>query len=300
MRAPRPVSRPEWTALAALLLFTVVAIGGYWNFALHPERLARYPGAMDFYARSFPFFARAHIAVSAMALGVVLVRRLRAAWIPAALAVLGISFLSEHVGTGYGIPFGGYGYTAMLGPKVGGRVPALIPLSWFLMALPSWILARAALGGRGGAMGRVALGAVWLTVWDLALDPAMSFLTTYWVWEESGPYYGMPWLNLVGWYVTGLALMAALEVALRRVEVDRVPVRWTAAYYGAVVLMPLGMLIAAGHWLAVGVTLGAVAATAALGWAVGRKAERLEETPDAPSATSPAPGPPVGASMGAR
>jgi hypothetical protein len=63
-------------------------------------------------------------------------------------------------------------------------------------------------------------GSLILLAWDLALDPAMSYATRYWVWGETGPYYGMPWLNLFGWYVTGLALMGVLDVVPRG--------RWTA------------------------------------------------------------------------
>lgn len=244
--------RGERWGLWGLVGFTVVALLGYWNFALHPERLAGSPMAVRFFTVSFQFFAQLHILLSALALGIVLVGRLRARWLGALAAVYAVSFLSEHVGTGYGIPFGGYGYTGLLGVKLGGRVPALIPLSWFLMALPSWVLARRAMPGH--ALRRIALGAFLLVVWDLALDPAMSFLTPYWVWEDSGPYYGMPWVNLLGWFVTGVALMSILEWITPRAGLDLLPPRWMAAYYLAVLLMPLGMLLAAGHVLAVLVT----------------------------------------------
>lgn len=263
--------RLEVTTLAAFLLFTLVALGGYWNFALHPERLAAVPGAAGFFATSFQFFARAHIALSALALGVVLVGRTGVRWLPALGAVFLLSFASEHMGTGYGIPFGGYGYTAMLGPTLLGRVPWLIPLSWFLMALPAWLVARHFVGPGAAPVVRIALGALWLTVWDLALDPAMSFLTSYWVWQESGPYYGMPWMNLAGWYATGLVLMTALEFTSRRFDPDRLPLPWIAAYYATVALMPVGMLVAAGAWLAVGVSLIGFTGAWIVSRAVGRR-----------------------------
>lgn len=254
--------RIERWALWALGGFTAMAVLGYWNFALHPERLAGNDVAIRFYTVSFTFFAQVHILLSALALGVVLVGRLGTRWIAALAAVYAASFLAEHLGTGYGIPFGGYGYTGLLGAKLGGRVPALIPLSWFLMALPSWVVARRAVPGR--VAGRVALGATFLVVWDLALDPAMSFLTPYWVWEDSGPYYGMPWVNLVGWFVTGSVIMSLLEVLTPRLGLDTLPTRWMAAYYLTVLLMPLGMLLAAGHLLSVGVTAAGVGVLAAM------------------------------------
>src|SRR5690606_11509324 len=114
----------------------------------------------------------------------------------------------ELLGTTSGVPFGEYRYTTALGPQWFGHVPVVIPLSWFYMAVPSYALARLAMPDR--AAGRALLASLILLAWDLALDPAMSGATAYWVWERPGSHYGMPWTNLVGWYVTGLALMFAL------------------------------------------------------------------------------------------
>jgi uncharacterized membrane protein len=198
----------------------------------------------------------------------VLSSRLGARWLPGLAGVYLLSLMSEHVGTGYGIPFGGYEYTGLLGSRVGPRVPALIPLSWFLMAMPSWVLARAA--ARGRRLAAIPVGALGLVLWDLALDPAMSSLTAYWRWEGTGPYYGMPWLNLLGWFVTGLGLMGVLAASDTRIGFDRLPVSWMAVFYGTVLALPLGMLAASGAWIAVGTTVGAVAVTVvAIGW-VGR------------------------------
>jgi putative membrane protein len=66
------------------------------------------------------------------------------------------------------------------------------------------------------------LGAWFLTVWDLVLDPAMahaSLRVQFWVWEETGPYFGMPVKNFIGWSVTGLVFMA-LSRYLWRDEID--------------------------------------------------------------------------------
>ena len=52
------------------------------------------------------------------------------------------SLTSELSGTTVGLPFGPYHYTAGLGPKWFDHVPLLIPLSWFMMAVPSYAIAR--------------------------------------------------------------------------------------------------------------------------------------------------------------
>ena len=81
----------------------------------------------------------------------------------------------------------------LLGVKWFDRVPLLIPLSWFTMAVPAFALSYFTFRHSSQVFVRIIFGALLLTVWDLSLDPAMSYLTTYWNWGESGPFYGMPW-----------------------------------------------------------------------------------------------------------
>jgi putative membrane protein len=262
--------RPANAALAFLAIFTLTSVLGYWNFALHPERLPSSPVSLKFYSIAFQFFAQLHIVIAAATLALFLVRRIGWHWWLALIAVYVLSFTAEHMGTGYGVPFGGYAYTGLLGAKLGGRVPALIPLSWFLMALPAWVIARAAAPEAGQWTVRLGLGALWLTVWDLALDPAMSYLTPYWLWEDSGPYYGMPWLNLLGWFTTGVVLMAAIDALADVARLDSLPVRWMGAYYAVVAALPLGMVMVAGLWPAVIVTLAGMAGAAGITWVAHR------------------------------
>lgn len=255
------VERARWEhgALVVLGLFTVVSTVGYGFFALRPENLPATGLALALYSVSYELFAQAHILTAFAVLAFLLVSRLGWRWLVALALVYVLSFTSEHVGTGYGIPFGGYAYSGLLGVRVGPRVPALIPLSWFLMALPAWCLARAVAPDR--MVLRLALGSWGLVLWDLALDPAMSFLTPYWRWEETGPYYGMPWSNLLGWFATGGVLMLALDLVSDRLRLDALPTRWMAVFYGLVLSLPLGMLAVAGAWTAVVVTLTALLAT---------------------------------------
>jgi len=247
---------PEWIGLGFLGVFTVVAVLGYGVFALNPGLIPDSDSARRFYGASFTLFARLHIGLTGLVLLIVLLKAGKLRWIPALLAVFLVSFLSEFVGTGYGFPFGRYEYTGLLGYKLGGRVPALIPLSWFVMAVPSWILARSLLPGLNtGRWGRILLGAYFLTAWDLALDPAMSYLTPYWVWESTGPFYGMPWVNLLGWMGTGVVLMWLLEVLGVARWSCKIPVAWALSFYLVVLAMPLGMVVAAGLWWALLATL---------------------------------------------
>jgi len=261
---PRPARRRAYRLtygpLWALLAFTVFAVAGYFVFALHPRNLARFPDLAPLYGVSFRLFAQVHVVLTGLILGYYLVRRVAWRWLGVFGAVYAASLASELIGTTYGLPFGVYRYTDMLGPQWFGRVPYLIPLGWFGMAIPSYVLAYAALPARRHRWLRMGLGAFILATWDLSLDPAMSYLTSYWTWGEAGIYYGMPLLNLGGWYLTGLVLMGLLHGGGIDRWVDRLSVRWMGWYYGLTLLMPLGMVLAAGLWggaLATGAAVGA-------------------------------------------
>jgi putative membrane protein len=172
-------------------------------------------------------------------------------------AVYVVSLTSELLGTAYGVPFGPYSYTNLLGPKWFDLVPLLIPLSWFTMSWAVWIIAcRRTQGFRA-----VLLGTCLLLAWDLLLDPAMSKVTSYWVWGEQGAYYGMPWSNLLGWAVTGFVLLAILRNVAPEPKGD---LRFSWGVYGVNFLLPLGFCALNGYWLAVFAGIGA----GAMAWLV--------------------------------
>jgi putative membrane protein len=95
-------------------------------------------------------------------------------------------------------------------------VPYTIPLSWYYMGLASLLLAGRLLESRRPRRAALpvlaAVGGAWLLLgWDLVLDPAMaheSLPLKFWVWSETGSYFGMPLKNLGAWFLTGLVFMA--------------------------------------------------------------------------------------------
>jgi uncharacterized membrane protein len=118
----------------------------------------------------------------------------------------------ERIGTRTGLPFGRYHYTSALRPQLAG-VPAIVPLAWFAMAVPARETAHAALGHRSSLAGRIVLGSAALTAWDLFLDPQMVG-EGYWRWDRHGRYRGIPLTNYLGWFLTGLGVIAAIEAVL--------------------------------------------------------------------------------------
>ncbi|WP_376791188.1 carotenoid biosynthesis protein [Thermoflexus sp.] len=114
----------------------------------------------------------------------------------------------EAIGVATGWIYGPYAYTGRLGPLLLG-VPVLIPFAWFMMAYPAFIVACQVLDEPPVAprrrWGVAALAAIWMTAWDLVMDPAMARMG-FWVWKTRGPYFGVPLQNFAGWMATMLLI----------------------------------------------------------------------------------------------
>ena len=115
----------------------------------------------------------------------------------------------------------------------------------------------------GGVLARwhplwsVALGAYFLTVWDLVLDPAMahpSLALNFWVWHQSGPYFGMPIQNFLGWTATA-ALFMGLSRWLWGAAVPTISSRFPIVVYGLNMAFAIVLSGAGGVWLPIGVAL---------------------------------------------
>jgi uncharacterized membrane protein len=277
-------------ALWSLYAFTGLTLAGYATFGVHPGLLAYVPQVAGFYAIAFRFFAVTHVWMAFLVLALFLMLHVGWRWVPAFVALYLISLGSELAGTTTGLPFGEYRYSPLMDPMWFGHVPIVIPLSWFFMALPSYAFALAAIPGRDRRLQRVLLASAVLVSWDLSLDPAMSYATRYWIWGSTGAYYGMPWLNLFGWYVTGLVMMGALAFLRSDGWIRGLPLRWLAGFYLVNLALPVGMNVAAGLWGAVVAALVALAGTYYLGRRIETNTERARDDGRAsvPPRTAPA------------
>jgi len=184
-----------------------------------------------------------------------------------------ISLSMELLGTSTGFPFGPYSYTSFLGIKILNHVPYSIPLSWFYMGFTSYILASvivprllqrrlanantkqppSAQVSRKVALWSLVLGTYFLTVWDLALDPAMASNNLplhFWIWHQTGPYFGMPISNLVGWSVTGLAFMGVSRILWRtNLDPKRIIVWLPFGMYAANIGFAVALDLSARLWI---------------------------------------------------
>jgi uncharacterized membrane protein len=149
-----------------------------------------------------------------------------------------VSWSYEHVGVETGLIYGAYHYTDVLGLKLG-HVPIIIPIAWFMMIYPSYIIANLLAGGRQkiimirGNKGNnnysnnrttiqqilwlAFLSAVVMTAWDLVVDPYLSGPTERaWIWEERGQYFGVPLHNFGGWLLTTFTIYFLFQLLSER------------------------------------------------------------------------------------
>ena len=135
-----------------------------------------------------------------------------------------IAWAYEQVGVATGLVFGAYHYTDYLGPKLG-NVPYLIPLAWFMMIYPSYVIANLVLEGRATGtragvwrlVGLAAMSAAVMTAWDLVVDPILSGPSARaWIWENGGPYFGIPIQNFLGWLLTTFTVYLAYRAVEQR------------------------------------------------------------------------------------
>ena len=119
------------------------------------------------------------------------------------------------IGVTTGLPFGRYHYTGALIPPVLGRVPAPITCAWLMIVLGSLVAARLYTPRTHRGL-TVIIAATLATGLDACLEPTAFHVKAYWLWEQSGPYYGVPTLNFAGWFVAALVVIACAAPVLGR------------------------------------------------------------------------------------
>jgi uncharacterized membrane protein len=238
------MSMLPWVFLIIQAAIVIASLLGYGIFTARPDLLAQVDPQAQFFIWAFHGFAVGNVLFGGVAAAADALLRDRISALLAFLAVYVVSLGSELLGTGYGVPFGHYSYTGLLGPKWFDLVPLLIPLSWFTMSWACWVIARR----RTSRKAAILLATALLVAWDLLLDPAMSKVTSYWIWGETGIYYGMPLSNLFGWGLTGLVLFVILNQVAPN---PRSAARFAFCVYLVNFSLPLGFCILNGYWLAV-------------------------------------------------
>jgi putative membrane protein len=133
------------------------------------------------------------------------------------------SLFFEALSINTGLPFGlHYHYTVQSFSLFG--VPLIVIFAYFGTGYFSWMLAHVFTGQfskklEGKWIFVVPLIAAFILVmWDLGLDPILSTVLSLWVWESPGPYFGVPILNFVGWFVIGFIFYQLFALYLSRYD----------------------------------------------------------------------------------
>ncbi len=186
---------------------------------------------------------------------------------------------AELLGTNTGIPFGAYAYTDRLGPKILGDVPWFIPFSWYALSILCYDLARRITSSR---VVRVVAVALFMILWDVSLDPAMNQgggTFVFWIYPGGGAFFGMPWVNWIGWFVTSVLIGTGYEL-LGGLDSTPDPFekRWSPILYTLHILFPVSVCLLYGLPLAGLIGLGALAVPLGLLW-LKRPPARIEALP---------------------
>jgi putative membrane protein len=153
-----------------------------------------------------------------------------------------VGFIFEFVGEKTGLIFGAYYYTDMLGPKILDTVPVIIPLAYFMVVWPCYLMANLLIRGKpvtvfehiGWLLLASFLGALIMTAWDLVLDPLLSGEVGGWVWVDGGPYFGVPFQNFFGWVLTTFTISA-----IYRLVENRLPLKPLGTVTYLIVSLPI-------------------------------------------------------------
>ncbi len=137
-----------------------------------------------------------------------------------------VTYTTEYLGVHTGKIFGDYYYNAVgNGPLLGG-VPPLLMLTYFSIGYGSYWMVRILTDQLGLIRGwKIAgigvLGGLIMTLTDLASDPVNSTVNQVYIWTRGGIFFGVPYLNFVGWF--GEALVFFVVISLIYGYVSKAP-----------------------------------------------------------------------------
>lgn len=178
-----------WLRRFPALFFGMLWVGGVFSYVLWGAP----PDNVTWTAPSFLWVA---------ALLILMAVPLKERWILAGCAAGG--YFVEVLGIHTGFPFGGYTYTEVLYPLLFGT-PIVMGAAWVILLAYTRHLAASTSMNRWIS---AAVGACFMVAIDLVIDPLAAEPLGYWTWDQPHGYYGVPWSNFGGWWITSFVLLA--------------------------------------------------------------------------------------------
>jgi|Deesub1362B_J571_1020462.scaffolds.fasta_scaffold00012_217 putative membrane protein len=123
------------------------------------------------------------------------------------ITALIVGFFAELIGTRVCLPFGCY-YYKNLQPQIYG-VALSVPLTWGIFGFFSYLTAYQFFKKQSQ---RILFASFLMVIIDLAVDPIMTSWDA-WIWETitSLNWFGIPWINYLGWFLTSLIFFTIYE-----------------------------------------------------------------------------------------
>lgn len=236
-----------------------------WAYLWFTLYLAVYPGTLvtvmlEQVPANGAVFGGVLLGLQGMSVASLLWGRLQRTSLPIMATILVGALVVEYVGATYDIPFGSYDYTSQLGWRIADTVPVVILLAWLFSTIGTWMCAYLLIPHSHPLL-RSALAGVFIVLFDLQIEPVATIVNQYWVWVDSGWYYGVPWVNFVGWWLTGTVLAFLNDTRLQTLFTPPFTPTQLPLWH---LILCMGLFVAmnslAGHWLAFGISLGSVIA----------------------------------------
>ncbi|GGY00170.1 carotenoid biosynthesis protein [Pseudoduganella dura] len=139
------------------------------------------------------------------------------------LIAVAAGWAGEQLGSSYGLLFGAYTYTDVLGPRLG-DVPVVIPLMWFALTYGAYVMANLAVwqapvdgaAGLGWSAALSLLAALIVTAWDLGADPYFVFTLKAWIMhKQDGWWFGETLQGFVGWMTVSFFIVLGFRLTHR-------------------------------------------------------------------------------------
>ena len=130
-----------------------------------------------------------------------------------------ISMVAEIIGSRTGIIFGGvYKYNSNKTPGyIFMGIPLLIPIAWFGLIYMALNFCHYLYGSSGLikleslTFTFIFLPSIMLALIDVVLDP-IAVNEKRWEWKAAGKYYGVPFLNFVGWFILSILILMIFSI----------------------------------------------------------------------------------------
>ncbi|MGL4820162.1 MAG: carotenoid biosynthesis protein [Bacilli bacterium] len=124
-----------------------------------------------------------------------------------------ISMCAEYAGAKHNFLFGSYDYTDQFVPLVWG-VPLAIGFAWVFVIAGSHAIGNRVFPDAPWSAVGIAVGLP--VALDLVLDPVSFVAKNYWIWDQGGLYYNIPFQNFFGWFVLSAFFMVVLPILPKR------------------------------------------------------------------------------------